>query len=238
MKISLISIVGVGAAALAFALFRWWRKWPVSNVCAVCGAKRLDGPQYGYSSHAEEDPTKMKPLCRQHLIAQLEIDYADYHEQALVITITAVLGTGRALPSGVPPVFTETKPPAWMMRSKALRLVTRSLMMGKAFDAPRLDGDGVAVLETPHVKLAGGGAAVAAVRNAVDDQRAHAADAFPAVGIKGNRLLAARDEFLVHHVEHLQEGHVRDDVPGLVGLEPAGGVRVLLPPNFESQVHL
>jgi hypothetical protein len=85
MKISFISIVGICAAASAFALFRWWRKWPVSNACAVCGAKRLDGPQYGYSSHIEEDPAKMKPLCRQHLIAQLEIDYENYHERALVI---------------------------------------------------------------------------------------------------------------------------------------------------------
>ena len=30
-------------------------------------------------------------------------------------------GTGIALPSGAPPVFTETNPPAWMMRSNALR---------------------------------------------------------------------------------------------------------------------
>jgi hypothetical protein len=86
-KFMIISLVGIGivVAVSAFALFRWWRKWPVSNVCAVCGAKRLGGPQYGYSSHAEEDPAKMKPLCRQHLIAQLETDYADYQKQALVI---------------------------------------------------------------------------------------------------------------------------------------------------------
>src|ERR1051325_11087308 len=37
------------------------------------------------------------------------------------------------LPSGVPPVFTETKPPDWMMRSNALRFTTRSLIGGKAF---------------------------------------------------------------------------------------------------------
>lgn len=85
MTISLISIVGLGVMVAAFALFRRWRKWPVSNLCSVCGAKRLDGPQHGYSSHAEEDPTRVKPLCRQHLIAQLETDYANYHERALVI---------------------------------------------------------------------------------------------------------------------------------------------------------
>ncbi len=38
---------------------------------------------------------------------------------------------GRALASGVPPVLTETNPPAWMMRSKALRSVTKSLSTGK-----------------------------------------------------------------------------------------------------------
>src|ERR1035437_6017763 len=45
---------------------------------------------------------------------------------ASIESSAAVLGTGSALPSGVPPVFTETKPPAWMMRSKGLRSVTRS----------------------------------------------------------------------------------------------------------------
>ncbi len=42
-------------------------------------------------------------------------------------------GTGMALPSGALPVATETKPPAWMIRSKALRSTARSLMTGKAF---------------------------------------------------------------------------------------------------------
>ena len=41
-------------------------------------------------------------------------------------------GTGAALASGAEPVLTEMKPPAWMIRSKLLRLTTRSLMIGKA----------------------------------------------------------------------------------------------------------
>lgn len=85
MKISLVGGIGLGVAALAFALFSWWCKWPVSRACSVCGATRSDGSQYGYSEFAEQDPTKMKPLCRQHLIAQLETDYANYHQRALVI---------------------------------------------------------------------------------------------------------------------------------------------------------
>ena len=85
MKTSLICIIVLGVAASAFVLFRWWRKWPVSSTCSVCGAKRLDGPQYGYSDHAEEDASKMKPLCREHLIAQLETVYSSYQKRALVI---------------------------------------------------------------------------------------------------------------------------------------------------------
>jgi hypothetical protein len=63
-------------------------KWPVSNiggdvrnVCAVCGAKS----QYGYSQHAEEEPAKLKPLCRKCLIAQLEKDYSGYLGRAVVV---------------------------------------------------------------------------------------------------------------------------------------------------------
>ena len=37
-----------------------------------------------------------------------------------------------ALPSGALPVGTETKPPAWMIRSRALRSTIRSLITGKA----------------------------------------------------------------------------------------------------------
>ena len=43
------------------------------------------------------------------------------------------LGTGMALASGAPPVLAVTKPPASMMRSKALRSTTRSLITGKAW---------------------------------------------------------------------------------------------------------
>ena len=55
------------------------------------------------------------------------------------------------------------KPPAAMMRSKALRSTIRSLITGKALGAPRLDGDRLAVLEAAHVQLAGGGGALGAV---------------------------------------------------------------------------
>jgi len=107
----------------------------------------------------------------------------------------------------------------------------------KGLCAPGLEGERVAVLEMPQVELAGGGAVVAAVRDAIDDDRAHAADALPAIGVKGDWLLAAGDEVLVDHVEHLQEGHVGGEIAGRVGLEPARGGGVFLPPDFEGQVH-
>ena len=56
--------------------------------------------------------------------------------------------------------------------------------------APRLDGDRVAVLEPAHVQLADRRAAVRAVRDAVDHQAARAADAFAAVRVERDRVLA------------------------------------------------
>src|SRR6266571_4900880 len=50
-----------------------------------------------------------------------------------------------------------------------------------------------------EVKLASRRAALSPVRDAVDDQRTHAADALAAIGVKGHRLLAGGDEALVHH---------------------------------------
>ena len=49
-----------------------------------------------------------------------------------------------------------------------------------------------------------------AVGDAVDHEAAHAADAFAAVVIEGDRLFALVDERLVEHVEHLEERHVGD----------------------------
>jgi hypothetical protein len=102
--------------------------------------------------------------------------------------------------------------------------------------APRLDVDRVAVLEGPHVELAGGGA-LRAVRVAVDDEAARAADALAAVVVEGDRVLALEDEFLVEGVEHLQERHVRGDSVHLVGGHGAFGVGVLLPPDAQGELH-
>ena len=71
--------------------------------------------------------------------------------------------------------------------------------------APRLDGDRLAVAEVAHVQLAGRHAREGAVGHAVDRHRAHAADAFAAVVVEGEGVLAGLDELLVEHVHHLEE---------------------------------
>src|SRR5262245_30508616 len=63
--------------------------------------------------------------------------------------------------------------------------------------APRLNRDGLAILEMPHVQLASGGAPMAAVRNPVNDQRTHSANALTTVRIKGNRFLVAFQESFI-----------------------------------------
>ena len=78
---------------------------------------------------------------------------------------------------------------------------------------------------------------LSAVRLAVDDHRTGAANAFPAIGIEGNRLLALGHQILVDHVQHFQKGHVGRDVGGRVGDQPALALGVLLPPDFQSKIH-
>ena len=132
-----------------------------------------------------------------------------------------------ALPSGALPVGTETKPPAAMIRSKAPRSTTRSLMTGKARARHGSRYNFVAVLEVAHVELAQRGPGLRPVGDAVDHDAAHAADAFAAVVIEGDRLLALVHELFVQDVEHLQERHVRVGVVDLVTDHAAGSARHL-----------
>ena len=92
--------------------------------------------------------------------------------------------------------------------------------------------------EAAHVELAGGRPVARAVRPAVDDDAAGAADALAAVVVEGDRVLALLDQALVDDVEHLEERHVRADVGRLVGDEAARRLRVLLPPDLERDLHL
>jgi hypothetical protein len=75
------------------------------------------------------------------------------------------------------------------------------------------------------------------VRHAVDRERAGAADAFAAVVVKGDGLLAFASKVVVHDVEHLEEGGVLGNVAGFDVGEFAGTFRVSLTPDFEVEVH-
>ncbi len=83
------------------------------------------------------------------------------HAAASMARSASSLRTGIALASGAPPVATETKPPAAMIRSKALRSTTRSRTTGNASARQGSIVSDVAVLERAHVQLAGGRASVA-----------------------------------------------------------------------------
>ncbi len=115
--------------------------------------------------------------------------------------------------SGALPVGAMMKPPAWMMRSNADRSTTRSLMHREGLGTPRLEGQGIAVLEETHVELADGGAPARAMGHAVDQETARPADALAAIVVEGHRLFAAADQLFVQDVEHLQERHVGGHVP-------------------------
>ena len=103
---------------------------------------------------------------------------------------------------------------------------------------PRLDGDRVAVPEAPHVQLACGGPLLRPVGDAVDHHPAGAADALPTVVIEGDRGLPLLDQAVIHHIQHLEEGGVGADVPGVVVHEPPGRDRSRLAPDAKPEVHL
>ncbi len=87
-----------------------------------------------------------------------------------------------------------------------------------------------------HVQLAQGGFPLRPVGPAVDHGAAHAADAFPAVVVEGDGLLALQGEPLVDNVQHLQEGGVRGNIISLVGFQAARGLRPRLPPDLQGEI--
>jgi hypothetical protein len=78
---------------------------------------------------------------------------------------------------------------------------------------------------------------VGAVGFAIDDQRAGSADAFTTVMVEGDRFLSLESQVFIHHIQHLQKGHVGIELRGFIGLESAGIRGVLLSPDFESDFH-
>ncbi len=89
-----------------------------------------------------------------------------------------------------------------------------------------------------HVQLAGGGECFGAVGDAVDDQAAHAADAFAAVVVEGDGLIPGGRELVIEYVEHFQERHVGGDPLDGITDHPARGGLVVLAPDAYGDFHL
>jgi len=73
---------------------------------------------------------------------------------------------------------------------------------------------------------------------AVDHEAAHAADAFAAIVVEGDGVLALVDEGFVEDVEHFEEGHVLVDVGCVIADHAAGVFGIFLAPNVKSEFHV
>ena len=108
--------------------------------------------------------------------------------------------------------------------------------------SPRLNRDGLSVLELAHVELAGSYLVVRSVSTPVDVERAGAADTLTAVMVERYRtaaLAASLDSYrlhplvyqlLVENVEHLKERAVRGNILDTVCLKMSFGLGVFLTP--------
>jgi hypothetical protein len=88
-----------------------------------------------------------------------------------------------------------------------------------------------------QVQLAGGQATERTVGHAVDHHAARAADSFATVVLESDRCFTFFDEALVHDVQHFEKRGIGADVARFVFHQLAFGLRVLLAPYVECQVH-
>ena len=110
---------------------------------------------------------------------------------------------------------------------------------GEGGRTPRFNGDDIAIVETAHIELAGGGTALGfAVGRSVDVERAHTADAFAAVVVEDERLFAVVDEFFVEDVEHFEEARIIGDVLHLALFEMTSILRTILLPVFYCERYI
>ena len=86
--------------------------------------------------------------------------------------------------------------------------------------------------------LTRGDAAILAVGNPIDGQRAGTANAFTAVVIEVDRLGAFVDQALVDDVQHLQKRSFFRNILRLVGFDAALVVWAGLTPDLESELQL
>src|SRR5216117_2463312 len=108
---------------------------------------------------------------------------------------------------------------------------------GECQSSPRLDPQLGAVGEGTHVQLTGRGGALRPVGTAVDHHAAGPANPLAAVVVERDRIILAREQLLVEHVEHLEERHVWAYVGHRVSDEATQKPRPALPPDVEGEVH-
>ena len=87
------------------------------------------------------------------------------------------------------------------------------------------------------MKLANSRAAVGAVRDAIDDQTAHAADALAAVRIEGDGVFSLLDQSFVDDVEHFEERHVGRHLIGRVVDQSTRRGWARLTPDSQLELH-
>src|SRR5262249_54019841 len=107
----------------------------------------------------------------------------------------------------------------------------------KRADAKRFDYDHRAIAKLPHVKLAHRARMIWAVSFAVNCKGAGAGNPFTAIRVERDGFPPAPNQIFVQNIEHLEKRSVRRNVAHVVIDEFAGGLRVLLTPNFQSKIH-
>jgi hypothetical protein len=111
--------------------------------------------------------------------------------------------------------------------------MTLNAMARKGFN-----GDHIAIFEMPHMELTQGGAFQGSMRTTVDHRAAHAANAFAAVVVKSDGLLAGQRELFVDHIEHFQKGHIGGDIADAMGFKMPFLLGSVLTPDFEGEIEV
>jgi len=119
MKI-LIVVLGCIAVLLAALYAIRKSKSPIDKPCSICGA----GSKFGYSDYAEEDPEKIKPLCLNCLVSQLEKDYTAFSGRAVVVQ-----------PAQGPPVYVFQAAQEWQASFKETKIAEDVLALLAKMDA-------------------------------------------------------------------------------------------------------
>ena len=84
---------------------------------------------------------------------------------------------------------------------------------------PWLHRQRLPILKRAEIDLTSRGSLVGSVRFAIDGHRTGTANPLSAVMIKSDRLFSVLRQSIIHHIQHLQKGHVRIQAVRLMGLK-------------------